>query len=89
MNKILDLKRVFSTFQETVWSLLKRGINDFERDNFSCKVDHRKTIRSSILCMRNVLCIVSCVISHPVEILTLAQHKKLTDMKRSNFQRTH
>ena len=23
MHKILDLKRVFSTFQETVWSLLK------------------------------------------------------------------
>ena len=23
MYKILDLKRVFSTFQETVWSLLK------------------------------------------------------------------
>ena len=25
MYKILDLKRVFSTFQETVWSLLKRS----------------------------------------------------------------
>ena len=24
MYKILDLKRVFSTFEETVWSLLKR-----------------------------------------------------------------
>ena len=28
-----------------IWSLLKRGINGFERDNFSRKVDHRKNIR--------------------------------------------
>ena len=32
MYKILDLKRVFSTFQETVWSLLKMQ-NCFQHSN--------------------------------------------------------
>ena len=31
MYKILDLKRVFSTFQETVWSLLKSNASDDDK----------------------------------------------------------
>ena len=62
-RQILDLNSVFSSFQETVWSLLKRGINDFERDNFSRKVDHRKKIRLKIASNAMLhACVISCAL---------------------------